>query len=119
MNIRLFFDVDATRHSVVIGLRSRGVDVLTSLEAGTTEETDDAQLAFATAQGRVIYSFNVGDFCDLHSRWLSAERPHAGIVLAQQQQLAVGEQIRRLVRFVNALSPEDMQNRLEFLSDWG
>lgn len=103
----------------MIGLRKRGVDVLTSLEAGTTEETDDAQLAFATAQGRGIYFFNVGDFYDLHSRWLSAQRSHAGIVLAQPQQFSVGEQFRRLVRLVNALSPEKMQNRLEFLSDWG
>jgi hypothetical protein len=118
MTVRLFFDVDATRHSVVIGLRKRGVDVFTSLEAGTTEETDHSQLAFATAQGRVIYSFNVGDLCDLHSRWLSAQRSHAGIVLAHQQQFSVGEQIRRLVRLVNSLSPEEMQNRLEFLSDW-
>jgi hypothetical protein len=87
------------------------------LEAGTTEETDESQLAFATAQGRIIYSFNVGDFYDLHTRWLSSQRSHAGIVLAHQGQFSVGEQIRRLVRLVNALSPEEMRNRLEFLSD--
>ena len=119
MTVRLFFDVDATRHSVVTGLRKRGVDVLTSLEAGTTEETDDAQLAFATSQGRAIYSFNVGDFCALHFQWLSQQRSHAGIIVASQQRYSVGEQIRRLVRLANTLSSEQVQNRLEFLSDWG
>ncbi len=119
MSIRLYCDEDSMRHAVVMGLRKRGLDVLTALDARTTEETDDGQLAFATARGRAIYSFNVGDFCDLHSQWLSSGRFHAGIVLAHQEQFPVGEQIRRLARLVNTLSPEEMQNRLEFLSDWG
>lgn len=118
MTISLFFDVDVTRHSVVTGLRKRGVDVLTSLEAGTIEETDETQLAFATAEGRAIYSFNVGDFCDLNFRWLSRAQARAGIILAHQDQFSVGEQIRRLVRLVSTLSAAEMKNRLEFHSDW-
>jgi hypothetical protein len=105
------------RHALVVGLRKRGVDILTALEAGTTKETDEQQLAFAAAQGRAIYSFNVGDFCRLHSQWLAEQRRHAGIVLARQQQFPVGEQMRRLVRLVGTLSEEEMRNRLEFLGD--
>jgi hypothetical protein len=119
MKIRLYCDEDSMRHSLVQGLRKRGVDMLTALEAGTIEEPDERQLACATSQGRAIYSFNVGDFCRLHSLWLTDQKPHAGIVLAPQQQFSVGEQIRRLVRLVGALSAEEMWNRLEFLSDWG
>jgi hypothetical protein len=119
VTVRLYCDEDSMRHALVSALRKRGIDVLTALEAGTTEQTDEQQLTFATAQGRVIYSFNVGDFCHLHSQWLAARRSHAGIVLAQQQQFPVGEQLRRLARLVGALSAEEMRNRLEFLSDWG
>ena len=107
------------RHALVVGLRKRGVDRLTALEAGTTKETDEQQLAFAAAQGRAIYSFNVGDFCRLHSQWLAEPRRHAGIILARQQQFPVGEQMRRVVRLVGTLSEEEMRNRLELLGDWG
>ena len=107
------------RHALVMGLRKRGVDILTALEAGTTKATDEQQLAFAAAQGRAIYSFNVGDSCRLHSEWLVEPRSHAGIALARQQQFSVGEQMRRLVRLIGTLSQEDMRNRLEFLGDWG
>ncbi len=44
---------------------------------------------------------------------------HAGIILARQRQYSVGEQMRRLLKLVGAMSAEDMQDRLEFLSDWG
>jgi hypothetical protein len=119
MSIRLYCDEDSMCHALVLALRKRGVDILTAHEAETTEETDEQQLGFAAGQGRTIYSFNVGDFCRLHARWLAEERSHAGIILAQQQQFAIGEQIRRLARLVGALSDEKMRNRLEFLGDWG
>jgi hypothetical protein len=119
MTIRLYCDEDSMRHSLVLALRKRGVDILTALEAETTEETDERQLAFAAAQGRAVYSFNVGDFCRLHSQWLAQQRSHAGIVLARQQQFSLGEQIRRLARLIGALSEVEMRNRLEFLGDWG
>jgi flavorubredoxin len=99
-------------------VRKRGVDILTALEAGTTKQSDEQQLAFAAAQGRAIYSFNMGDFCRLHSQWLSQKRSHAGIVVARQQHYSVGEQMRRLLRLVGRVSAEEMHNRLEFLSDW-
>lgn len=118
MKVRLYCDEDTMRHAMVMALRKRGVDVLTAFEAGTTAETDERQLAFAAAQGRAIYSFNVSHFCRLHSQWLAQQRPHAGIVLARQRQFPVGEQIRRLARLMGALSAEELQNRLEFLSDW-
>jgi hypothetical protein len=119
MTIRLYCDEDSEQHALVLALRVRGVDVLTALEAEMLGESDDRQLAIAAAQGRVIYSFNVGDFCRLHAEWLAEGRSHAGIVLAQQQQYSIGEQLRRLLRLVGALSAEEMQDRLAFLSSWG
>ncbi len=75
-------------------------------------------MEFAAAQTRVIYSYNVGNFCRLHAQWLTESKSHAGIILAKQKQFSVGAQMRRLVRIVNALSAEEMENRLEFLSGW-
>ncbi len=106
------------RHALVAALRKHGLDVSTALEAGATAETDEQQLAFATAQGRVLYSHNVGDFCRLHAQWLSHGQSHAGILLAHQEQFSVGERMRRILRMADCLSAEEMRNRLEFLTDW-
>ncbi|HQI77362.1 MAG TPA: DUF5615 family PIN-like protein [Candidatus Latescibacteria bacterium] len=118
MTIRLYCDEDSMRHALVAALRKHGLDVSTALEAGATAETDEQQLAFATAQGRVLYSHNVGDFCRLHAQWLSHGQSHAGILLAHQEQFSVGERMRRILRMADCLSAEEMRNRLEFLTDW-
>ena len=78
---------------LVAALRSRGVPVLTVLDAGLTEKTDEEQLAFATERGCVLYTFNVSDFHRLHTKFASVEREHAGIILAPQQRYSVGEQL--------------------------
>ncbi len=119
MTIRLYFDEDSMRHALVEALRKRGVDVATALEVGTTEQTDEQQLEYAATRGRSIYSFNVGDFCRIHSEWLTQCKSHAGIILAHQRQFSVGGQMRRLLRLIGTMSAEEMQDRLEFLSDWG
>lgn len=41
---------------------------------------------------------------------------HAGIIVAKQA--SVGEIVRRFLRLAAALSAEDMENRLEYLSNW-
>ena len=72
----------------------------------------------ATAQGRVLYSFNVGDLYRLHTAFLAQGKAPAGIILAPQQRYAVGEQMRRLLKLIAAKSAEDMQHQVEFLSAW-
>src|SRR5436309_1412734 len=69
---------------LVTTLRSRGVTVLTVMDAGLTEKTDGEQLAFATESECVLY---VSDFYQLHTQWISAGREHAGIILAPQQRI--------------------------------
>lgn len=44
---------------------------------------------------------------------------HIGMVLARQQQYAVGEYMRRLLRLMAHRTAEEMHNRVEFLSAWG
>jgi len=56
---------------LVAALRSRGVTVVTALDAGLTERSDAEQLAFATEHGCVLYSFNVSDFYRLHTQWVA------------------------------------------------
>ncbi len=119
MTIRLYIDEDSMRHALVRALQARGIEVTTALAEDMIEQPDLKHLEYATAQNRVLYSFNIGDFYQLHTDFLTRNQPHTGIILARQQQYSVGEQMRRLLRLIAAKSETDMQNHLEFLSTWG
>ena len=80
------------------------------------ERRDEDHLNYATAQGRVLYTFNVKDFYLLHAAFQVSNRPHAGIVLARQQRYSIGLQVRRMLRLIAGTSAEEMKNRVEFLS---
>jgi len=115
---RLYLDEDAMRHSLLFGLKARHVDVLTAFEAEMINRSDEDHLAAAAESGRVLYTFNVADYCLLHQTWISQQRHHAGIIVAPQQRYSVGEELRRLLRLIGTVSAEEMQNRIEFLSAW-
>jgi hypothetical protein len=118
MTIKIYLDEDAQDGDFITALAFRGVDILTSNEAGMNGFSDLEQLEFATSEKRVLFSHNIGDFSALHSKYLTTEKQHFGIVLAHQRQFAIGEQTRRLLRLTGTLTVEEMQNRLEFLSAW-
>jgi hypothetical protein len=114
--LRLYVDEDAMDGDLVRGLRSRGIDVVTAAGASMIRRKDEEHLSLATVQGRVLYSFNVSDYHEIHTEWLATGRDHAGIILAQQKRYSTGEQIRRILRLIGALTTEAMRNREEFLS---
>ncbi|MCP4360587.1 MAG: hypothetical protein GY796_21470 [Chloroflexi bacterium] len=119
MRIHLYIDEDSMSRALVRALRARDVDVTTALDANMIEQPDTAHLDYATAQGRVLYSFNVGDYFQLHSQYLTKDKPHGGIIVSRQQTYSVGEQLRRLLKLIATKSAEDMQNHIEFLGHWG
>ena len=104
---------------LVTALRSRGVTVVTVMDAGLTEKADEEQLAFATERECVLYMFNVSDFYRIHTQWISAGREHAGPILAPQQRFSVGEQLRRILRLRAAKTAGSMRHQVEFLGNWG
>ncbi len=118
MKIRLYLDEDAMADGLVQALSIRGVDITTANLEEMVNRIDADHLDYATSQGRVLYSFNVGDYLYLHSEYLTQGKNHAGIIPAQQQRYSLGEQMRRLLRIIGATSAEEMQNRVEFLSAW-
>jgi Domain of unknown function (DUF5615) len=118
MKIRLYLDEDAMAEALIQALTERGVDVTTANLENMVFRPDPEHLAYATQLGRVLYSFNVGDYCQLHSEWLISRQPHAGIVVASQQKFSIGEQMRRLLRIINTLTAETMANNLKFLGNW-
>lgn len=116
--LRFHLDEDAEAHALIRALRDRGVDLTTTGEAGLTEVDDETQLQWATRKGRVLLTFNAADFCRLHATWMASGRHHSGIVIAEQQQLPVGEMMRRILRLRADLDSTIMFDRLEFLNRW-
>jgi hypothetical protein len=55
----------------------------------------------------------------LHTRWLNQGKLHSGIILIPQQQYSIGESGRRILRIMRNKSAEEIENRVEFLSNWG
>jgi hypothetical protein len=114
--IRLYLDEDTINASLVKALRNADLDVETVADAQRLGLSDEEQLIWAVNQGRVLYSYNVGDFCQLHSSFIIDERNHAGIILAPQRQYSIGQQQRGLLKLAASLSAEEMVNQLLFLS---
>src|SRR5262245_24370072 len=105
--------------ALVRALQTRGIDITTARLEGMIERLDMDHLEYATQQGRVLFSFNVRDFYQLHTEYLAQGKTHAGIVLCPQQRYSVGEQMRRLLKLIATKSAEEMKDRVEFLSAWG
>ncbi|MGH9799433.1 MAG: DUF5615 family PIN-like protein [Blastocatellia bacterium] len=118
MIITLYLDEDSQDSDLVRALRLRGVDVLTSSDSGMNGRKDEEQLVFATSYGRSLYSFNSKDFYQLHTSFLAQSRTHAGLILGPQQELSIGEQMRRLLKIIASLSGEEMIGRVEFMGTW-
>jgi hypothetical protein len=116
--IRLYIDEDSMDQSFLQALRARGVDVRTAFDDGMVGHADDEQLRWATSQQRVLYSFNVGDFFQLHTAVITVGETHAGIILVQQQRYSVGDQMRAVLKVMAATSAEDMIDKVIFLSAW-
>lgn len=117
--VRLYLDEDSMDRALVRALRARGVDVISAFDVGMIERDDAEHLDYATVHGRVLYTFNVGDFYRLHTNYLAEGKSHAGIILAQQQRYSVGEQMRRLLKLIATRPAEGFKDGLEFLSVWG
>lgn len=117
--IRLYLDEDAMQGGLVMALRARHVDVLTASDCGMVNQSDEDHLRYASANERVLYSFNIKDYSLLHEQWITSGRTHSGILLAPQQRYSIGEQLRRLLQLLNRSSAAEMLSRLEYLSNWG
>ncbi len=92
------------------GLLRRGVDILTTQQAGRCGHSDPDHLAFATGEGRVLVSFD-SDFLALHH----AGTQHAGIAWCPATKYGIGELIRMLLLLRAVETPNEMRNRVEYL----
>jgi DNA-binding transcriptional MerR regulator len=115
--IRLYLDEDILERSLIKALRNAGIDVSTTAEANNLSCTDEEQLIWATSQGRVIYTLNVGDFCYLHKIYMEQGRNHSGIVMGKQS-YSIGEQLRGFLKLISLKTAEEMICQQQFLVNY-
>lgn len=107
---RLRFHLDEqVNPRIAQGMRRRGLDVTTTIEAGLQTLSDDDQLAFVRRTQRVLVTCDTG-FIERHT----AGEKHPGIVFYQSQTRSIGEMIAFLALMAEVLSADDMQGRLEY-----
>ena len=116
--IRLYIDEDSGNLSLVEALRNSAVDVMTTPDANKLSSSDEEQLIWATEEGRVIYTSNMGDFCRLHRTFAERKRTHSGIIVATRQSYSIGAQWRGILNLMAAKSAEKMINQLEFMGGY-
>lgn len=98
--------------AIGISLRARGIDVTLTREVSMLASTDEAQLAFALREGRVIVTHDP----DLLRLAASGAR-HAGIAFcAQPQDGRIGWVVLALVELARKVPAERMAGEIQFLS---
>jgi hypothetical protein len=112
---RLHLDADTSIKRLSIALRERGHDVSRTPNDWMPLDADDrAQLLGATAQGRIIFTFNIRDFLMLAKQFPR----HGGILLAAQNRWPLAELITALERAMNETDEKDWQGRIRWLNDF-
>ncbi len=80
--MRLFLDAHVSGRRVARALRKEGHDVRAADEERDLDGTSDEDLlALATAQTRVLVTFNVADFPRIVRRWAEEGRAHSGCAI--------------------------------------
>ncbi|MCH7752085.1 MAG: DUF5615 family PIN-like protein [Planctomycetes bacterium] len=113
MSLLLYMDVHVHR-GITLGLRRRGIDVLTSQEDETTTLPDDLLLDRASQLRRILFSQD-RDFLRETSNRLSIGRASAGVVYAHPLRVPIGTCIADLEILAKLCTPEEMANQVIYL----
>jgi hypothetical protein len=113
MAIALYMDVHIPK-PITVGLRFRGVDVLTAQEDNADELSDCALLDRASLLGRVLFTFDDDLLAEAHKRQ-SQGIAFTGIIYIHLLNVSIGPCIQDLEIIAKAALPEDLANSVEFL----
>ncbi|MDF0675553.1 MAG: DUF5615 family PIN-like protein [Nitrospira sp.] len=113
--MKLYFD-EHIHPLVAVMLRERGIDCRTTQEADHLGRSDEDQLRYATAQRRVLVTFDRRDFLILARQWAVINQSHAGLILSTQ--CPVPELVRYLLRCHTRHQHEDLTDHILWLQNY-
>ena len=112
---KLHLDADCSRKALLEGLLARGHDVTRTPQADLPyDASDDMQLLWATAQGRILFTHNIRDFIGKTQKFPN----HQGILLAHRNSYSLSQLINRIDCMLSTTTAEDWIGQVRWLSDW-
>jgi hypothetical protein len=113
MAIAFYMDHHVPR-AITIGLRLRGVDVITAAEDGAQRMDDPQLLDRASELGRALFTQD-DDLLAEAARRQREGVPFRGLIYAHQFQVSIGACVRDLEIIAKAGEPEDLVGHVRFL----
>lgn len=113
MSTTLYMDVHV-RRAVTVGLRLRGVDVLTAQEDGFARASDSELLDRAMELGRIVFTQD-DDFLREASERQTRDQEFSGVVYGHQLRVTIGQCIADLELIAKLGEPGEFANRVEYL----
>ena len=113
MSIKLYMDVHV-RRAVTIGLRLRGIDVLTAQEDGAGELDDSRLLDRAMELGRILFTQD-DDLLRQAARRHQAKESFTGVIYGHQLNVTIGQCIDDLEIIAQATETEEWINQVVYL----
>ena len=113
MAIALYMDENVPRQ-ILLGLRLRGVDVLSVQEDQRSGDPDPLVLARANELQRVLFTRD-DDFLAIANQLLQEETKFIGIIYAAQQIVSIGVCVRDLELIAKVSDLEDFTNHIQYL----
>lgn len=113
MSVALYLDVNVSS-AIVIGLRQRGVDLLTAQENGADMLLDEDLLDRALSLSRALFTHD-HDFLRIAANRQRNAMPFAGIIYVHQNRLPLRKCIDDLELISKVEDSADWLNRLEYL----
>ena len=113
MTVALYMD-EHIRRSITLGLRLRGIDVLTVQEDERANTPDPILLDRATELRRVIFSQDQ-DFLVEAQRRQAAGINFSGVIYTYQLSISIGDCIRDLEIIAKVGHLEEFANRVQYL----
>jgi hypothetical protein len=112
---RLHLDADTSMRALCQALIERGRDVTrTPTDWMPLDASDETQLLRATAQGRVIFTFNIRNFQQL----AKIHPHHAGILLAAQSSWTLSALIAAVDKMLTETTAAQWQGQVYWLNQW-
>lgn len=113
MPLRFYMDVHVPA-AIALGLRLRGVDVLTSQEDGTERADDEQLLQRATDLGWILVSQDE-DLLAIAAAWQANGLEFAGLVFAPQEGASIGRYVSDLELIAQCCEPDELRSQVQFL----
>ena len=117
MAINIYMDQHVPR-AITIGLRQRGVDVLTAYEDGSSELEDSDLLERANLLKRALFTRD-DDLIVIAVQRQRKNIQFYGVIYAHQLQASIGTCIHDLEIIAKTGEPEDLIGQVKFLPLWG